>query len=245
MEVLLADKNNQVGFFYQQPGDMDDFEKRIKDGPSYNLARTPNWQKFDFIGGHFTFGIHEVLKGEDFKYLGVVREPVAHYISSYRAFLRTSDAYKNYLLPSNKTIENYQSLKFLHNMQTFFLSGLSIEEISKDKIRAYETVIENSEKYFAGVYPTERFDAGLFYFNHKIGMKPLYYHRKNVAANRDQEISEAALEKIATINDVDVKVYEYFNKKFNEELKALPFINWKVKYFEIMNAIHSYRTPTS
>lgn len=242
MEVLRSDKKNQVGFFYQQPGDMDDFEKRIKEGPYYNLERTPDWHKFNFIGGHFTFGIHEILKGEPFKYIGVVREPVAHCISAYGAFLRTSDAYKDYLLPEEKTIENYLHLKFLHNMQTFFLSGLSIEEIRKDKIKAYETVIENSEKYFTGIYPTEKFDAGLFFFKHKIGVKPLYYHKKNVTKKTHRELSNTLLEKIKAVNDVDVKVYDYFHKKFTNELEEIPFINWKVNYFKAMNAILALRT---
>lgn len=241
MDVLHKDKNNHIGFFYPPRPDMDDFEKRIKEGPFYNLEKSPEWRKYNIIGGHFTFGIHDVLKTESFKYIGVVREPIQHYISTYRAFLRMGDDYKDYLLPGSKSIENMLSLKFLHNMQTFFLSGLSIEEIRKDKERAYQTVIENSEEHFAGVYPTERFDEGLFYFKNKIGIRPLCYSKKNVAKNRVEEISESLRERIIEVNDVDVRLYEYFSKKFRDDFNSIPLANFQVKWFKIMNVVYGWR----
>ncbi len=241
MEVLRQDKNNQVGFFYPPRPDMDDFESRIKEGPFYNLQKTPDWEKYNIIGGHFTFGIHEILKEDNFKYIGVVREPVEHYISSFKAYHRMNDDYKNQLLPGSKSMEDFLSLEFLHNMQTFFLSGLSIDEIRKDKEMAYKTAIENSEKYFAGIYPTEQFDQGLFYFKHKIGIKPLYYHKKNVAKNIvGQEISDSLLDRIAKVNDVDIRLFNYFSSRFEKEFNAVPLGNLQVAYFKVMNMIYGW-----
>jgi hypothetical protein len=106
MEVLRKDSENNVGFFYPPKKEMDDFEKRIKEGPMYHLQNSPDWKKYNFIGGHFTYGIHEVLNAEQFKYIGVIREPLSHYISFYRAFLRMPEDYQNQFLPESKSIKD-------------------------------------------------------------------------------------------------------------------------------------------
>ncbi|MBP7388929.1 MAG: sulfotransferase family 2 domain-containing protein [Chitinophagales bacterium] len=239
MDVLASDKNNRVGFFYPARPEMDNFEMRIKEGPSYNLEKNPDWQKYNFIGGHFTFGVHNTFKPEQFKYLGVVREPVSHFVSAYKALLRMPETYQNLLLPSDKSLENFISLEYLHNMQTFFLSGMSIGEIKKDKVKAYNVVIENYEKYFAGIYPTHLFDEGLIYFKHKIGIVPQNYSSRNVARNNtNQVIKDETIEKIALANDVDIKLYDYFVKKFDTEFSAIPLANLQVRLLKAGNAIN-------
>lgn len=242
MEVLHSDKKKSVGFFYPPRPEFDNFETRIKDCPAFNMKRYPEWKKFNIIGGHFTFGIHDVLQAASFRYLGVVRKPMEHFISTYRAFLRMNETYRNYLLPGSKQVDDMLSLPFMHNMQTFFLSGLSVEAIKKDKERAFQTVIENSEKYFDGVYLTEKFDEGLFYFKHKVNIRPQCYLSKNIAENTVGEtITERVLEGIQKANDIDQRIYEYFEKKFNKEYGELPGINCEVKFFQMRNKIYGLK----
>jgi|GEM_PF-5522173 len=237
MEVLRSDSNNRVGFFYQNPEPLtEDFETKINGVAEYNMRTRPGWQEYNIIGGHFTFGIHTKLNVQQFKYLGVVRDPVEHHISSFKHFLRASQEYQNHFLPGPKTVETMLTVKFMPNLQTFFLSGLSMEQIRKDKERAYSTVVENTEKYFAGVYPTEQFDEGLFYFKHKIGIKPMYYHKKNVAANALREkVTDEVAEKIRKVNDVDVRLFEYFKRKFDNEFSLIPLVGLQLAYFKLMN----------
>ena len=236
VDVLNRDPDNKVGFFYPPKEEMHKFEKRTKEGPIYHLEKNPDWQKFNFIVGHFTFGIHETFNAKDFSYIGVTREPVSHYISTYKALLRMSQEFQGIILTEQNTLDNFLKLDYTHNMQAFYLSGLSQKEIREDKERAYQVSIENSEKYFTGVYPTESFDEGLFYFQHKAGIKPQFYLKKNVARNKIQEgVSAEAVEKIKQINDVDIRLYEYFRKKFDADLKEVPFLNLKVAAFQLMN----------
>lgn len=239
MEVLRSDSNNKVGFFYQNPEPLtEDFESKINGVAEYNMRIRPEWRQYNIIGGHFTFGIHTKLNVEQFKYLGVVRDPVEHHISSFRHFMRASKEYQNHFLPGDKTIENMLTVKFMPNLQTFFLSGLSMNEIAKDKEKAYSTVIENSEKYFAGVYPTKQFDEGLFYFKHKIAIRPMCYHKKNVADNTINEtVTDEIKEKIRKVNDVDVRVFDYFRQKFEKEYNQIPFIGLQVGVFRLKNAL--------
>ncbi len=242
IDVLQNDHRNNIGYFYPPKEEMHLFEKRTKEGPFYHLAHNPNWEKFNYIVGHFTFGIHEIFKAKDFSYIGVIREPVSHYVSTYKAYLRMSDDFQSIILPESKLLDDFLKLNFTHNMQTFYLSGLSIKEIREDKERAYETAIENTRKYFSGIYPTERFDEALFYFKKKIGIKPLPYRRRNVAFNKiNQTIHPQVIERIREVNDIDLRLYEYLNNEFSGELKRIPFLSLKVLHFRAQNRIYSLR----
>lgn len=240
MDVLQKDKNNRVGFFYPNE-EIFDFEQRVKDGPSYSLSLNPDWKKYTIIGGHFIFGIHEILKAEEFRYIGVVRNPVDQYVSIYKQFLNMPGNYQNYALPGNeKSIEEMFKLQYTTNMQTWFISGLSLEEIKKDKERAYQTAIENTEKYFAGICPADRFDDGLFYFKHKIGINPVSYQLKNVASNPfEGEMPHSLVEKIEKLNDLDIRLYQHLAKKFNLEFSKIPGIETEVKVFKMKNYMKS------
>jgi hypothetical protein len=239
MEVLRKDSENNVGFFYPKK-EMDDFEKRIKEGPMYHLQNSPDWKKYNFIGGHFTYGIHEVLNAEQFKYIGVIREPLSHYISFYRAFLRMPEDYQNQFLPESKSIKDMLKLKFTHNIQTWFISGLSMHEIEIDKERAYQTAIRNIENDFVGIYPTEKFDEGLFYFKEKINLNPKFYNKKNVAENGIYEsLSEELIEEIKKYNDVDIRLYEYLFQKFDDETIKIPFLKFNVFWFRQFNKLYN------
>ena len=92
-----------------------------------------------------------------------------------------------------------------------------------------------------GIYPTEYFNEGLFYFKHKIGIKPINYAKKNVAKNFvGHEITSEIIEKVRAANDVDIRVYQYFSQLFKKELAQIPFISYQLKYFEAVNAIYGW-----
>jgi hypothetical protein len=239
VHILSKDPRNHIGYFYPSRGEVYDFENTVKTRPYDHLRDNPDWEKkYNIIAGHFTFGVHEIFKAQSFRYISVVRHPLNHYISLYKAFLRMSAPYKDYLVPENKekSIHAMLNKDFSHNLQTFFLSGLSLSEIKKDKSRAYHTTIENIEKYFAGICLTEKFDEGLFYLQHKIGFKPYLYKKKNVATNNlpDSELKSAAT-RILEVNDVDMKVYDYLSRKFNKEYSAINGISIKVALFKSLN----------
>jgi len=234
VDVLSRDPRNTIGYFYPPRREMIKFEERILATPAYHLTNNPDWKKFNFIVGHFAFGIHETLGAEHFKYLGVIREPVSHYLSLYKAFLRMPQDYQQSILPQGISLQNLLAVSFTHNIQTFFLTGMTFSEIQADKDYAFEKAKENYQKYFCGVYPTTRFDEGLFYFKKRIGLKPIPYSRKNQAPSHQHiEIDEELISAIAKINDVDIKLYEYFSALFEQELQKFPLIRLQAKAFQI------------
>lgn len=243
IDVLQKDPGYRIGYFYPPKEEMDKFEKRTKEGPLYHLKQHPDWSKFHFIVGHFTFGIHEILGAEAnrFSYIGVVRNPVSHYLSIYKALLRMPVDFQRKIIPGGTSLEEFIKLDYTHNMQTFYLSGLSIQEIKEDKQRAYQTVIANYTRYFSGIYPTELFDEGLFYFQHKIHITPRFYQKRNVATNElNTTINQEWMEKIKSVNDVDMKVYEYMYKQFLSDLRRIPYLSVKVKWFKLGNFLFNW-----
>ncbi|MBI2968681.1 MAG: hypothetical protein HYY40_12845 [Bacteroidetes bacterium] len=243
VDILSKDKNNLIGYFYPSRREVYDFEQTIKNAPYKHLKNNPDWRKFRFIAGHFTFGMHEIFKTDQFKYLTVFRNPMHHYFSTYRAFLRMPDPYKRHLLPdsSHFSIEDFTGMEYSHNLQTFFLSGLSHSDIRRDKENAFDVTVQNIEKYFAGIFPTERFDAGLFYLKQKIGIKPEYYRRKNIGTNYlKPETFFRVRNRITEVNDVDFRIYRYICKRFNEEIKRIPGFTRDLWRFKIFN--YFYKT---
>jgi hypothetical protein len=238
VDVLQKDSRNHIGYFYPPKEEMDKFEKRTKEGPLYHLKQNPDWKKFNFIVGHFTFGIHEILGAEKFNYIGVIRNPLTHYISVYKALLRMPAEFQKKIIPGKPTLEEFLELDYTHNMQTFYLSGLSQQEIREDKERAYQTVISNYKNYFSGIYPTELFDEGLFYFQHKIGIKPVFYKKRNVATNSlSSAMNQELMDKIKSVNDIDIRIYDFLFNQFINEINSIPFLKIKVRTFRIFNSL--------
>lgn len=221
-EVLKADSRNNVSFFYPPSENMLDFEARIKEGPKYNAQKNPNWIKSNFIVGHFTYGIHKDLDVKDFKYIGVFRDPIDHYISMYKNLLRMDHSFQNAILPKGVSIENFLDLEYTHNFQTFFLSGLSLTEIKKDNIKAFEVCKTNIERDFVGLYPTDNFDKALFYFKEKIGLNPILVANRNVSKAKESiNLNSKIIAKIKEINKADYLLYNYLTQKFNEEINKV------------------------
>jgi hypothetical protein len=238
--ILQSDPNNHVGSFYPPSRELFHFEQDVKDGPEHNLRLHPDWKKFNFISGHFTFGIHEQLCAKEFRYFGVIREPVSHYISLFKAYERMPNQFKAAILPSGQSIHNLLELDYTHNMQTFFLSGLSMQEIREDEDRAFEKAMSNIEEHFEGVYPMDRFDEGLFLFKYRIGITPKYYKKRNVAKNLPDSKWDANVEnKIKAANGVDIRLYKALSERFDQGIKKYPTIEAEKRWFQFKNRLYN------
>lgn len=219
-KVLAADSTKKTAFFYPQQKDFNQFEKRIKEGPHYHLKKNPDWHENDFIVGHFTYGIHEVFGAQSYKYIGVFRNPSQHYLSMFKHFNRMGDDFQKNILPDKVSLENLMALDYTHNMQSFFISGLSLDEIRRDKEKAFDVCVENIERDFVGLYPTDRFIEGMFFFKEKLGIKLSWPANENVSKN-EFSIDPATQERLKQINDLDWRLYDYLDKKFTEEYNKL------------------------
>ncbi|MCF8258349.1 MAG: hypothetical protein K9J06_12410 [Flavobacteriales bacterium] len=248
VDVLSRDRLNNIGYFYPSSGEVYDFEHTVKfAAPQRHLANNPDWQKFNFIAGHYTFGMHEVLGAKEFRYIGTMREPIGHYLSTYKALMRMSEPYRRYLLGegSEDSIYALLDLELTHNLQTFFLSGLSQQEIREDKEGALRITIQNFDRYFDGFCLTEHFDESMHLLKRKGIMKPTSYLRKNVATNRmDERLDESLLTRVRQANDVDLKLYGHVVARFESEYSSMPNIRAEVCLFKLRNLLHGIFTKS-
>lgn len=197
-------------------GSLDDF-KRLDAGSKSELK---------VLRGHFGFGLHDFLPGPS-RCFTLLREPVARVIS-YDAFVRRTPRHYSYdLVTSNKmSLADFIASKkdcMLDNAQTRLLSGLEsghevpFGECGPDMLEAAK---RNLRDAFAVVGLTERFDETLLLLREAFGWRRLFYARQNVSAKRPEkeELPSSTLDAILQINALDVQLYQYAQRLFEEQV---------------------------
>lgn len=245
VDVLSKDSKNNIGYFYPPKREMTDFERQVKESPYYHLEKNPDFEKYNFIVGHFTFGIHEILNVQEFRYIGVLREPVSHYVSLYKALMRMPSPYRKYIFNgyAEQTIHSFLELDLTHNLQTFFLSGLSKNEIRQDKDRALSICEANFNHHFDGFIITERFDESLQLLALKNLVQPQFYKRRNVATNSlGTHLTPELIERIRSVNDVDMQLHEIVMKRFRDDFREHGSLGVRTSMFKLGNVISNVLT---
>lgn len=69
-------QNSYLEFYPENPRNRDKCISELRE----NLESKPDVR---FISGHFTFGVHEALGHDNYKYFTVLRDPVARFLSHY------------------------------------------------------------------------------------------------------------------------------------------------------------------
>ncbi|WP_223596654.1 sulfotransferase family 2 domain-containing protein [Neobacillus bataviensis] len=166
--------------------------------------------KFKFIVGHNYFGMHEFLNGP-FSYITMLRDPVERVLSLYFFILREpgTPMYKKY---HKKGFEYFlEEEPQTINWQTRFASG---GDLDLEKAKA------NLKNYFSVVGISERFDESLALIEKTCTLNNLKYRNVNVTPNRPkrEELSPHIIKKIEENVNLDLELYEYAQKLFEEKL---------------------------
>lgn len=171
-----------------------------------------------FIYGHFLFGTHEYFP-KPFTYITLLRNPVERFISAYYHILRVPtnrmhDKVKNLSLEEFIDSDDF-NLQAEPNVQTRFFCG-------KEPL-SLETAKKNMEEHFSVVGITELFAESLFFMKEQFGWENIQYRTKNVGNNRPKkkQASQEVLDKIAAKNYLDIELYNYARKEFENKIKTL------------------------
>jgi hypothetical protein len=171
-----------------------------------------------FIYGHFLFGAHEYFP-KPFTYITMLRDPVDRFISAYYHIL---------LVPTNRWHEKVKGMsleEFIDsddfnlqaepNVQTRFFCG-------KEPL-SLETAKKNMAEHFSVVGITELFAESLFLMKSQFGWGEIKYKTINKGKNRPNngKVSQHVLDKIAAKNHLDVELYNYARKQFEDKIQAL------------------------
>ncbi|UZW65149.1 hypothetical protein OC195_13080 [Priestia flexa] len=86
-----------------------------------------------------------------------------------------------------------------------------------------DEAIENIEKYFSIVGVTNRFNESIYLMKKEFGWEDLSYQKVNVTKKRPslKEVPTDIIQKIKEKNELDIKLYEYVNKRLSKQVKLL------------------------
>ena len=206
----------------------------------------------DVVVTHAGHGLHALLPDtHQYPYITFLREPIDRVISGYYMFVRQGK------VPADISLEDFVRtfLKPGCNMQTSFLSGYFLEchlagrmperaAFTGEMLAKAKT---NLERHTV-VGLTERFDVSLMMLREAFGwrMHKLLYYRTNVGQNRKprEAFSEEALKVVREYNDLDLELYAYAEKLFEERRAARKeALEKQLNTFQSLNRIYAATAP--
>ncbi|MGF1587856.1 MAG: sulfotransferase family 2 domain-containing protein [Pleurocapsa sp.] len=220
-----------------------DGTKFLKAQEDFKQLEVEKKEKIRILMGHMYFGLHEFLPGPT-TYVTMLRNPIERVISYY-FFVKNLPTHPDYELIKSKkiTLADYCRMQRenMRNGQTRFLSGT--KEFEACSYQTLEQAKKHLQENFSAVGIQEKFDESLLLLKSKLNWQktPFYYQRNTNKANfYDQlEISNKTLSTIEKSNELDLELYEYANKMFEQEYNQQSHkINQNLQLFKLTNQIY-------
>ncbi len=201
-------------------------------------------EKIKLLQGHFHYGLHEFLSPSA-NYITILRNPTQRLISLYNYVIQERGHYLHDLVISQgmKLPDFIQSniSPELYNIQTIFIAGTeALGKFEPHSKEILETAKKNLKNHFITFGLSEKFDETLLLMKRALGWKftNLFYTRINVTKLRPQIeiVSQNTLELIQKTNKLDIELYQYAQKLFNERTRKLG-LGFKIEseLFKIIN----------
>jgi hypothetical protein len=163
----------------------------------------------------------------DVAHLTVLREPVSRVVSHFN-YVKSSvnhalhDRVKDLSLAqyveSNVAVE-------LENAQAYRIAGVLRNQLRGAPVDAglvRERARETLETRFSFFGLTERYVEFLLMCREILGWRDIYAERRNVSRRReDEEVTPALVDRIRSRNELDIELYEFAAKLFDERWQAL------------------------
>lgn len=215
-----------------------------------NLGGVDKYQKLPkekraevrLLKGHMNFGLHRFAPGSAI-YFTLLRDPIDRSLSHYYHIRREQRHPAHpYVVENNMSIR--ESLDagvdpLLFNAQTRLLSGVANSvPIGKCTEEHLFVAQQNLRQHFAVVGLTEAFDTTLLLLQRAFGWRNLFYESRNVAAERKRktDLAPETLAALQKANNLDIRLYDYANSLFAEQVKAHgPRFNWVVWWYRQQN----------
>lgn len=203
------------------------------------------------LQGHMFFGLHEFLP-MPCSYITILRNPIDRIISHYYYVIQNPTHYLYQSVISQKmNLRDYVCSGLspeLDNCQTRLLSG--VQEpigVGQCSFELLEKAKTNLKSHFAVVGLLERFNETLILLKENFRWKMPFYIRQNKTQKPSnynyKNISPEILEAIIKNNKLDIKLYKYGEKLFEELIvKQDKHFQSEVLAFSIFNKIYqNYR----
>jgi hypothetical protein len=195
------------------------------------------------IWGHVSFGIHEFVPRTS-TYVTLLRNPVKRVISHYLYVVRRPEhPHHRMLTTDGLTLSEYirSGIAFeVDNQQTRALAGDFSTPFGHSSEEMLKKAKSNIEGHFSLVGLTERFDESLVVLKHVFGWSRLFYVAVNVGGTRvgPASISAQARKLIEEHNELDLRLYAYAKKRFEETIARYPRFEDDLRRFRRLNSVY-------
>ena len=221
---------NEIYLFYSPKHHLDRAEKLVK--------KLKKGYKIKLLMGHIGFGLDKHIKTKiedvNFKYITILREPIARVVSMYKHIRRDTN-HQFYDDVSRMSLYDYVASgidESASNSQTRFLSGSKLYYQLQNNDDAtgyspfannemmYNEALTNIENHFKYVGITELFSDSVVLAKEKNIIKTLYFHTFNVST-KQYNLTEEDLSLIKEKNEFDIKLYNTLKTKFLEQMSEV------------------------
>lgn len=183
------------------------------------------------ITGHTPYGLH-LLTHRKVTYITFLRDPIERMVSHYY-FVRESvfNRYEHplYRFANSVDIAGFARDRRFHNRQTRFIAGLAAHKFY-DRIpsAAFERLVlaqakRNLERRYACFGLQERFDDSVTLFRRTFGwdaVEQVERQKKTRGRPLLQDLDAATLQTLREANALDIALYAFAQKRFDEVLFA-------------------------
>jgi len=200
-----------------------------------------------YIEGHFRFGLHEYIPGPA-TYITFLRDPLERLKSAYYYILSRPN-HREYDAVRRMSLEQYMQDPISVDSvgtQVAVLSGLNAHKISQleNPNEALTLALQNTEKHFALVGLTERFDQSLILLAEAAGWHDMpFYTRKNTTRNKPVKtaISEEFISRVREIHSLDFQLYNEIKNRFEKTCLTIDGFDERVEQFKRRNAAYQQK----
>lgn len=209
----------------------------------------PQRRSIRLLKGHMFFGLHEFLP-MPCRYITILRNPIERIISHYYYVIQNPTHYLYQdVISQNMNLGDYVRSGLspeLDNCQTRLLSGVQEPiEVGQCSFELLETAKTNLKSHFAVVGILERFDETLILLKRIFRWRIPFYIQRNKTQKPPsyKTISPEIVEMIVKKNQLDIELYQYGEKLFEELiLQQDQSFKMEVLVFSTSNKIHqNYR----
>ncbi len=191
-------------------------------------------QNLQILKGHFVFGLHQHFpEPNQVKYFTFLRNPASRIISQYSYILSRKDHYLyNPIIENKMSLEDFALSDLsieLDNGQVRLISGFNSQNVNETNKLHLEAAKQNIEKHFITVGFVERFNESLILLKEKMNWDNYPYYRHLNESKEKIKVEERVKEAINNRNILDVQLYDWALKKFEEDKNQIQGFENKIE----------------
>jgi len=189
------------------------------------------FEKVEFLDGHCPYGVHKYTSSiKNPRYFTTLRDPVSRCLSFYYNTL-TWNKHRGYDDANNKNVIGFYEIPEYQNEMARRLAGPWANKIGSS-FDLNETVLgdivflnakRNLNLKYEAVGFTSRFEETVNCFAGRLGVEkeePVERYQSVPGRRRKSDLSDLEIEKIRSLNRVDVRIYNYAQKRFGDKLQS-------------------------